>query len=77
MPYFDRRPKEYNENEACFIFVNSGEVSVRSQKDYFNLDPKRALLAKCLNYFFETNDKQKKCGDGVDVLGVLLYPTVV
>ena len=30
MPYFDRIPKEYFEDEACFVFVNKGEVSVRS-----------------------------------------------
>jgi AraC-like DNA-binding protein len=77
MPYFDRIPKQYNENEACFVFVNKGELSVRSQEDYLNLDKNNGLLAKCLNYFFETNDEQKKCGDGVEVIGILLYPSLV
>lgn len=77
MPYFDRLQKQYNENEACFIFVNQGSVSVRSQQSYLNLDKKNALLAKCLNYFFETNEDQKKDGDGVEVIAVLLYPALV
>ena len=77
MPYFDRIPKQYTEDEACFVFVNEGEFSVRSQDDFLKLDKRRALLAKCLNYFFETDTDQKKCGDGVEVIGVLLYPSIV
>lgn len=77
MPYFDRMPKEYFEDEACFVFVNSGEISVRSQSDYMNLNNSNAILAKCLNYFFETNDKQKQSGNGVEVIAVILYPTLV
>ena len=77
MPYFERVPKNYAEDEACFVFVNQGEFSVRAQNDYVNLDRKHAILAKCLNYFFETNSEQKKCGDGVEVIAVLLYPSLV
>lgn len=29
MPRFDRTLKQYVENEACFMFVNRGEVGVR------------------------------------------------
>ena len=68
---------EYFEDEACFVFVNEGEVSVRAQTDYIDLDSKHAILAKCLNYFFETNDKQKESGDGVEVIAVILHPSQV
>ncbi|MBL4625817.1 MAG: helix-turn-helix transcriptional regulator [Flavobacteriales bacterium] len=77
IPYFDRVTKEYSENEACFVFVNQGEVSVRSQTGYMNLNKDSAILAKCLNYFFETNNEQKKCGDGLEVIAVILYPKLV
>ena len=77
MPYFDRIPKHYNENEACFIFVNRGQFSVRSQDNYMDFKKGRALLAKCLNYFFEANREQKKEDDGVEVIGVMLYPSLV
>ncbi|MFT6745708.1 MAG: hypothetical protein ACJAZ2_000042 [Glaciecola sp.] len=60
MPYLDRITKEYSDNEACFVFVNQGELSVRAQDEYVDLNQDVALLAKCLNYFFETNDEQKK-----------------
>ncbi len=77
MPYFDRIPKEYFEDEACFVFVNEGEVSVRSQTDYMDLDKNHAILAKCLNYFFETNDKQKESSDGIEVIAVILHPSQI
>lgn len=77
MPYFNRLPKEYAENEACFVLINKGEVSVRAQEDHFNLDKRSAVLAKCLNYFFETTKKQRQKGDEVEVIAVLLYPAVV
>ncbi len=77
MPYFDRFPKEYFKDEACFVFVNEGEVSVRSQTDYMNLNKNQAILAKCLNYFFETNDKQKESGEGIEVIAIILYPSQV
>ena len=77
MPYFDRVPKEYFEDEACFVFVNEGELSVRAQTDYIDLNSKHAILAKCLNYFFETNDRQKESGDGVEVIAVILHPSQV
>jgi AraC-like DNA-binding protein len=77
IPYFKRNLKEYQENEACFVFVNQGQVSVRAPENYFNLNNKTAVLAKCLNYFFETSEKQRQNGDGIEVIAVLLYPSVV
>ena len=76
-PYFDRMPKEFFENEACFIFVNEGEFSVRTQDQYFNFKKGNSLIAKCLNYFFETNEDQRKSSEGIEVIGVLFYPDLV
>ncbi|MTI32142.1 helix-turn-helix domain-containing protein [Xanthovirga aplysinae] len=77
MPYFDRTLKHYVEDEACFMFVNKGEVGVRSQEDYFKLNKNKAMLAKCLNYFFEPSDDESKCVDGIESVGIFLYPSVV
>ena len=77
MPYFERLPKEYSEDEACFVFVNQGELSVRSQNDYMNLNKNHGILAKCLNYFFETNKEQQKNGEGVEVIAVIIYPSLI
>lgn len=77
MPHFKRMPKEYFENEACFVFINKGEVSVRSQTEIMNLDKNTAVLAKCLNYFYETNSRQKQGSDGIEAIAVILYPSQV
>jgi AraC-like DNA-binding protein len=42
-----------------------------------NLDRNSAILARCLNYFFETDSKQKKSGDGIEVIAVILHPSQV
>lgn len=77
MPSFDRTLKEYVEDEACFMFVNRGEVAVRSQEDYFKLNKNTAMLAKCLNYFFEPGKDAAKCVDGIESTGIFLYPSLV
>ncbi len=77
MPHFDRIPKQYTENEACFIFVNKGSVSVRSQIEPVDLHQNQGLLAKCLNYFFELKTVPDNFDDGVEVIAVLLYPSIV
>ncbi|MBI1288873.1 MAG: helix-turn-helix domain-containing protein [Flavobacteriales bacterium] len=76
-PHFKRELKEYVTEEACFIFVNEGELSVRAQDRVLDLDSNTGLLAKCLNYFYEVSREQRKVGDGVDVIGVLLHPQIM
>ncbi len=77
MPSFNRTLKQYVEDEACFMFVNKGEVNVRSADEYLQLNKDRGMLAKCLNYFFEPVDKNQKCEDGVESVGVFLSPSLV
>lgn len=71
---FSRLPKVYHENEACFIFVNEGEFNVRDQTERMLLNKETALLAKCMNYFYETNRKSGEEADNVAVVGIMLYP---
>jgi AraC-like DNA-binding protein len=77
VPTFERMPKVYFEKEACFIFVNEGEFSVRSPTDFLRFKKGNGLLAKCLNYFFEANKEQQTNGSPVEVIGLLLYPELV
>lgn len=74
MPYFDRSLKHYVEDEACFMFVNQGEVDIRGPEDYLHLNKDTAMLAKCLNYFFEPAGDKNVCNDGIEAVGVFLYP---
>ncbi len=78
LPQFKNKlPKEYYENEACFIFVNTGAFSVREPVQVIDLDKRTGLLGKCVNYFYESNEKQRNAGDQIEVIGILLYPEIV
>lgn len=77
MPSFDRVPKQYKENEACFIFVNQGRFSVRSQEQFFEVNNSTGLLAKCLNYFLETTREQHESNKNIEVIGIVLFPSLV
>ncbi|WP_044205352.1 AraC family transcriptional regulator [Flammeovirga sp. OC4] len=77
MPSFDRTLKQYVENEACFMFVNKGEVAVRTPEDYFKVNRQQGMLAKCLNYFFEPVKDSQSCDEGIESVGIFLYPSIV
>ena len=77
MPRFDRTLKSYVEDEACFMFVNKGEVSIRGQEDYLELNKNTAMLAKCLNYFFEPSNEENNCDDGIESTGIFIHPSLV
>ncbi|MEP1487899.1 MAG: helix-turn-helix domain-containing protein [Algibacter sp.] len=77
MSYFERIPKFFQDNEACFMFINKGEFSVRTPSEFLSFKEGKGLLAKCFDYFFETNKKQRASSDSVEVLGVLIYPSII
>ena len=77
MSKFQRLPKLFQENEACFMFVNRGEFSVRTPNDFISFKKGKGLLAKCFNYFFETDKRQREASETLEVIGVLLYPSLI
>jgi len=77
VPSFSRLPKEYKETEACFIFINQGSFYVRSPTERLLLNQETALLAKCMNYFYETAKTSPEEKDNVEVLGLMFYPDLV
>jgi AraC-like DNA-binding protein len=77
MSYFHRMPKQFQHNEACFMFINEGEFSVRTPSEFLSFKKGKCLLAKCFDYFFETNKTQRASSEFVDIVGVLLYPEII
>ena len=77
MPYFKRIPKLFLANEACFMFINKGEFSVRTPDEYISVQKGKGLLAKCFDYFFETNKHQRKIDENIEIIGVLLHQNIV
>ena len=73
----ERTLKQYVENEACFMFVNKGEVNVRTPDDFLHFNYDTAMIAKCLNYFFEPYENQDNTDGELEFLGVYLYPFLI
>lgn len=77
MPYFKRVPKEYEDHEACFIFVEEGDFSVRTPTEFLSFSKGKAMLAKCQDYFFETSKIQRESSEYFEVVGILLHQNIV
>lgn len=75
--HFKRMPKISHKDEACFMFIDKGEFSVRSPNEFISFNKTNGLLAKCVDFFFESTEKQRAVSDSVEVIGVLLHPTIL
>lgn len=71
-----RELKPFMENEACFMFVNKGEFSVRTPDDIISFKKGKAMLAKCFNFFIETTRIQRK-SNYMEVIGIYLFPEII
>ncbi len=69
--------KQYEKNEACFIFINEGAFSVRTPDQFVSFKKGQGLLAKCFDYFFELNTDQQKKSKTIEAIGVLLHPSII
>ncbi|MFT4679567.1 MAG: AraC-like DNA-binding protein [Flavobacteriales bacterium] len=75
---FKRGPKNFNEKEACFMFVQEGAIELRTPDDNLSFHSGEAMLAKCGNYFFEQPARERHAGNfRTRVIGIYLYPTVI
>jgi len=77
MTTFKRIPKLFNGNEACFMYINKGEFSVRTQDKFISFNKGKGLLAKCFNYFTETTNVQREKSETLELIGVLLHPEIL
>lgn len=73
----DRNLKPFHENEACFMFVNKGDFSVRTPDHLHSLKAGQGLLAKCFNFFVETTEAQRENTNSLELIGVYLYPSII
>lgn len=63
-------------NEACFLYINHGEFSVRSDEHLLGFNKDKALLSKCVDYYFEVEPSQTKY-EYIQTVGVLLHQPVL
>ena len=72
MGKFDRIEKYFQENEACFMFVDNGDIVLRTPYNTIHMKDGDGLFAKCGNYFFE-----KQTNDKITLIGVYFYPEII
>lgn len=62
------------EDEACFLFLNKGSFSIRTQEESYDLLPREGFLSKCGEYFFEDIKEQT---EPVEALGIYFQQDIV
>jgi len=77
MGHFNRAPKPYQENEACFMYLQEGSFQFRTPEKIFTLKQGDAVLAKCGNYFFEQTNNDRIDFKKSSGIGAYLYPEIV
>jgi len=77
MENFQRAPKPFSENEACFMYLQQGSLQFRTPERVLSLTSGDAVLAKCGNYFFEQTKNDQEQYPESKGIGAYLYPTIV
>lgn len=72
MGEFDRIEKYFQQNEACFMFVNNGDMILRTPEQTIHIKNGDGLFAKCGNYFFEKQTSEK-----ITLIASYFYPDIL
>ncbi|MFI1773330.1 helix-turn-helix domain-containing protein [Thalassobellus citreus] len=72
MGAFDRIEKYFQKNEACFMFVNNGDMILRTPEQTIHIKDGDGLFAKCGNYFFEKQSSEK-----ITLIAAYFYPEIL
>lgn len=67
--------KEMFDNEACFLYMISGEQEVNSPVEHRRLNSREAVLMKCGMHFSELLKSEKT--EHYEAIAVHLYPEVL
>lgn len=77
MGNFQRAPKPFQDNEACFMYLQEGSFQFRTPERVLSLSTGDAVLAKCGSYFFEQTKDDHQRSAKAKGIGVYLYPEIV
>lgn len=72
MGEFDRIEKYFQKDEACFMFVNNGDMILRTPGQTIHIKNGDGLFAKCGNYFFEKQTNEK-----MTLVAAYFYPEIL
>ncbi len=74
---FDRILKNFQEDEACFMFIDDGGFVMRTPNEIIRFESGDGLLAKCGNYYFEQNIKKENPEKTTTLIAAYFYPSIV
>lgn len=75
---FNRIPKFFEEDEACFLFLTEGSFQFRTPTSVLTYKKNEAMLAKCGNYFIEpVSINKNKREETFSAIGAFFYPEIV
>ncbi|MFK7946922.1 MAG: helix-turn-helix domain-containing protein [Saprospiraceae bacterium] len=74
---FDRMAKVFDENEACFMYLQEGSFQFRTPERVIQFNVGDGLLAKCSNYFFEQTKAEHQQITKSKGIGIYLYPEII
>lgn len=72
MGKFERIEKYFKENEACFMFVDNGDMILRTPYNTIHIKDGDGLFAKCGNYFFE-----QQTSNQITLVAAYFYPEII
>lgn len=72
---FKRFPKVFQQDEACFIYMDKGAFAFRTPNRLLEIHQGEALVAKCGNYFVEPIQDQST--HTITIVGAYFYPEMV
>ena len=76
--HFNRIPKLFDENEACFLFVEVGAFHMRTPDKLIAFASGDGMLAKCNNYYIEKTVADLQVEEkNTKVLGAYFYPEII
>lgn len=69
--------KVFDENEACFMYLQEGSFQVRTPERVIHLGVGDGVLTKCTDYFFEQTKSDHKSTTKTTGIGIYLYPAII
>lgn len=74
---FTRSPKLFKEEESCFMFLQSGNLTLRTPTNLLTFSKGEIMLAKCGNYYLEEGKSTIDSSEEMIAIGAYFYPDLI
>lgn len=74
---FNRIEKYFQADEACFMFIENGDLLLRTPHKVLHFKSGEALFAKCGNYFFENQFEKTMSENKTALIAAYFHPDIM